>query len=483
MPALSSDYITFQAEVSSSVTNTTIVNTAEATAGSSYAEDSVVTQVRQAGDQYVPLYLELWPPHYYLPLTLRRYPVRLTLDPIPAPSAAHTYQVSWSWPDGIVAPYDHYVLQQSRTPNFLTVTQVWTTTVQSQLINYTYCPYYYRVRADSAADWGVGAWSVVQAAQASPPKPVLNAIPAPDGNGSFTVSWMPIPGYTPDQYVLQESATSDFASVTEWVVTGTSKLIEKGTNVGTWYYRVRADASCWGQGPWSDARSTTTLYYDDFSNSASGWPVYARLVIPETETHYRARYENGHYRIMVDPGGPLIWFHQPDAFAPYRPPTNKYCVETRVRLHKMYPPYDNPNWDYFPFWANGGLVFGANEENTNLYALCVTVGTDALNKIGWMIVNNPTYQFPRMGCNYTPGVKGGESSSLRTIDWHLFQVGVDGDQASVYIDGAYKGTFNMPGLSLTTRVGLIGGDYEVTPTDFHFDFFKVTPNVACGPVP
>ncbi|MBU0704216.1 MAG: DUF11 domain-containing protein [Chloroflexi bacterium] len=316
-----------------------------------------------------------------------------------------------------------------------------------------------------------------------PPIPELYSIPTPGDNNSYRVSWESIvtdPSH--DGYVLQEATNADFTvNVQEWLLSNAYRDFEKGLVAGTFYYRVRVDdADRWGEGPWSNVESVSIGFYDDFSNSSSGWPQRSVLVIPETDTHYRLRYEYGHYRIMIDPGGPPIWFHQPDAFAPYRPPNDKYCVETKIRFVKNQPPYDNSAWDYYPYWANAGLVFGANEANTNLYAVCLSVGGGG--NLGWFIVNNPTYAYPYKGCNYMDGVVGGEGAgSLATEVWHRFQVSVDGNWASVYIDGTYKGAWNMYGLGGTTRVGLVGGDYEVAPVDIRFDNFRVVPNVACAP--
>jgi hypothetical protein len=246
----------------------------------------------------------------------------------------------------------------------------------------------------------------------------------------------------------------------------------------TYYYRVRADDDdYWGEGPWSNVESVTTAdyYFDDFSDPNSGWPRVHKMVIKDTDSEYHLDYENGKYRIRVDPGGPDIWFHQPDALAPYRPNTDKYCVETKVRIFKGEDPYEP--WDYFPYWANGGLVFGANESNTRLYALCMSVGAEGF---GWFVVKNPEYQYPYKGCNYVQGSVGGQDAGAISAGWHTFQVAVDGDRATVYINGTRKGSWNMSGLSGTTRVGLIAGDYEITPVDFRFDNFKVVPNSDCG---
>jgi hypothetical protein len=232
---------------------------------------------------------------------------------------------------------------------------------------------------------------------------------------------------------------------------------------------------------WSDIQSVVIYidpgFFDDFSDSSSGWPIVRNLVIKETGSYYKTRYEEGQYRIMVDAGGPDIWFHQPDALAPYQVTTDKYCVEVKTFLAKNQPPYEG--WDFYPWWANGGLVFGANEANTNIYAVCVAVGADSM---GWFAVNNSEYEYPKLGCN-APGdeERPGEGGGLKYGEWHTFHVGVDGDTFEVWVDGVYKGKFGLSGLSATTRVGLIGGDYEMNPVDFRFDDFRVTPNQSCSP--
>jgi len=471
MPTLSWNRVTFSVVISPTDVGGWITNTATITASGGLSDTAAVAtyiSVRR---------------FYYLPLVLRNFPPAPTLNAIPAPDANASYTVSWGWPGGVPSGVSRYILQQSSTADFASITREYTTTGTSQVVNDAFEIYYYRVRADSDTVWSVGPWSNIQAGQAAPkPVPTLNPIPAPDGNASYVVSWS-WPGGTPagiSRYVLQQSLTSNFASINQqWTTTATSQQVTNAYAV--YYYRVRADSDTrWGVGPWSNVQvGQSAIYYDDFSNSASGWPIVTQVVIPETNSAYRLRYATGgYYRISIDAGGPPIWFYQPDALAPYRPPSDRYCVETLVRIRKGQPPYEA--WNYYPYWANGGLVFGANEANNNLYAVCLTVGSG--EDLGWFIVNNPTYSYPKKGCNYTPGVKGGEpAGTLNITQWHRFQVSVDGDQATVYVNGINKGTYLMSGLSATTRVGLIGGDYEVTPVDFWFDYFRVTPNAACVP--
>ncbi len=218
---------------------------------------------------------------------------------------------------------------------------------------------------------------------------------------------------------------------------------------------------------------------DHFDNASTGWPNDSGAIYDETTWQEVSRWwrgyntVDGHYRIRVDIGpAPWVWFYQPDALASYRPPTDKYCIETRI-------------WVNVPaFWGNAGLIFGANEANTDLYAACLGVGNDQFGNdfLGWFLVRNPVYQFPKKGvCGYQAGkiAEGTEGTSY--YGWNRIQVGVDGDVVDLWVGGVYIGRYTMPGLASTTRIGLTAGDYEVSPFEARFDYVKVTPNAACTP--
>ena len=308
-----------------------------------------------------------------------------------------------------------------------------------------------------------------------PYAPVLKDIQ--NSGGNYTVEWTyDHADVLATTYTLQEATDAAFTANVVNYSTSSKSYAFTGRSGSTYYYRVQGNNE-YGPGEWSNVKSVSLGFFDDFSNPNSGWPIVAKKVIPETNTYYRLRYDNGQYRIMIDAGGPYIWFHQPDALAPYRPPTDKYCVETRVRLVKGADPYEAWGGNAYPYWANGGLIFGINEANTNLYALCTSVGD---NQMGWFVAHNPVYKYPLKGCNYldNPGI-GQDAGALNISQWHTFKVGVDGNSFTIYIDGQNKGTYHLSGLSSTTRVGLIGGDYEITPVDYRFDDFRVTPNAAC----
>jgi len=309
-----------------------------------------------------------------------------------------------------------------------------------------------------------------------PPIPELDSIPTPGDNNSYRVSWESIvtdPSH--DGYVLQEATDADFTEdVEQWATSTTYRDFEKGLEIGTYYYRVRVDdADRWGQGPWSNVKSVSFGYYDDFSSSSSGWPNRGGLIWDggEWDVWWYTRYLTsvGQYQIKIDNGpAPVTWFWQPDAMAPYRPPTNKYCVETEVKFREPY------GW-----WANAGLVFGANESNTDLYMLCLGIG--AKPHLGWFVARNSDYDFPHIGCATKSGKIAEGEEGTDYYGWNKLQVGVDGNKAKVYVGGYHVGSWTMDGLIYTTRVGIVGGDYEVSDNDIRFDYFKVVPNVSCEP--
>lgn len=264
-------------------------------------------------------------------------------------------------------------------------------------------------------------------------------------------------------------------------VAGLGAFVDNVRVYADYGYRIALPVVIWEPTPTPTPTPTPRpIYFDDFSDPNSGWPR-VETQIPGTTSYYRLRYQDGIYRIMLDQGGPLTWFYQPDALAPYRPSSDKYCIEVDVLVVRGEDPYQE--WNFYPYWANGGLIFGANEGNTHLYALCLAVGAERGSSadFGWFLVNNPTYEYPRKGCNYLPGVIPGEAVGLDITRWQHLEVGVDGDKVVVFINGVYRGDWTMAGLSAMTRVGLVAGDYEVTPVDFRFDNFRVEPNVNCTP--
>jgi uncharacterized repeat protein (TIGR01451 family) len=311
-----------------------------------------------------------------------------------------------------------------------------------------------------------------------PNAPTLHDIVDPGvGVNDYTVRWSY--EYTvgqPISYTLQEANNPDFAGAAEYVVqhTGTeNELAFTDKPDGTYYYRVYAHNQ-WGHGQPSNVKSVTifTAYFDDFSAVGTGWPNQRGDIIDdrgEDRGDWYRRYRGGEYQIYIPQAEcwTCYWFLQPNALAPYRPPTNKYCVETRAR-------FEESGW-----WANMGLIFGANEKNDKFYSLCLSEG-DFADQLGWFLMMKDDYDFPKRGCSGpTEKIDGDNRDGTSRDDWNHLKVGVNGDTVRVWIGGVYKGKYSMDGLSSTTRVGLIGGVYEILPVDARFDYFKVTPNSDC----
>jgi uncharacterized repeat protein (TIGR01451 family) len=304
--------------------------------------------------------------------------------------------------------------------------------------------------------------------------PVLTITASTPANGVYTVSWMYVS--PPVEYVLQESTASSFkCNLHTYTATQPYRVFDKGAAIQTWYYRVRADGG-WGQGPWSDDASASTGYYDDFSCDDSGWPddkglVYYSQTDGENKYWRRGYRSDDYYRIYVDAGGPLIWFYQPDALAPYKPPTDKYCIEARVKYYAI------------GHWDNAALIIGANGSNTKLYMLGMSY---ASKKMSWGLLYKKDYDFPHKAFAGATTYAASPSSDpdLDWDGWNTLKVSVDGDYVtSMYINGKSKlsGSVKMDGLHDMTRVGVLAGVYEVTPLDWRVDYFKVTPDVACTP--
>jgi hypothetical protein len=64
-------------------------------------------------------------------------------------------------------------------------------------------------------------------------------------------------------------------------------------------------------------------------------------------------------------------------------------------------------------------------------------------------------------------------------DWNRVRLGINGDKVKVYIGDFYKGEKTLTGLSDTMYIGVIGGDYELTPIDIRFDYFRVIMGSDC----
>lgn len=238
--------------------------------------------------------------------------------------------------------------------------------------------------------------------------------------------------------------------------------------------------------------------FDDFSDPASGWPQDASFICnpydnvpitkpnkPDVVVYWTRGYNNGEYQFFVPPASaPYVWFCQPDALAPYVVNTDVYTVSTVAR----YTEGTYQGWKLNPWWDNAGLIFGASEDNTRLFMLCL--GTQTYVEGGrtqqWAVFANTPYPyklfdnpdkpyvFPYRGCSEdTNRVTGWSQSHINHEGANLLMAVVNGEVVKIYINGYHDSAweYTLPGLAATSRVGLIGGDYEYTPSDIRFDHF------------
>jgi len=394
------------------------------------------------------------------------------LNDIPTPGAGLSYNISWS---ASSLPVDRYVLQESTDADFTTVTREWQTTDTSQQVQNcsSYGTFYYRVRADDDDCWGQGPWSNVKSVNVSPPTLVLNDIPDPDENNSYTVSWseasIPV-----DQYVLQESTDADFTTITqEWQTTGTSQVIQKVSSYGTFYYRVRADDDdCWGQGPWSNVESVTVLfnYFDDFSDINSGWPS----LVGKTRWAF---YE-------VDPDPP-----DPGDGSPRPTDGNGYFI---ARRSSPSPPYaqfgpgvaipsanyeievDARWWDA-AYFATYQIFFGADSSFENYYALQVRINDSVTPYIC-------SYSLVKRVGGVTTYLQGWVDSSdihcekrrFSTAYWNHWKIRRENKWITVYVNGVELGSWKDSTFGANRYFGVGCTLYEgFTPSKPEYDNWSV----------
>jgi hypothetical protein len=160
-----------------------------------------------------------------------------------------------------------------------------------------------------------------------------------------------------------------------------------------------------------------------------------------------------------------MWFKQPDALAPYQPSSDKYCVETEIKFVKKC------------WWCVGGLVIGAPENNSKLYMFFL--GYLGNNFYDWNLASREPYIFPKMAGTGSTIWASETATNIKPDDYNKLSVSVDGNHVKAYLNGTKVAEEDLSGLKNMTRVGVFGGDYEITPSDFRFKYFKVIPNVAC----
>jgi hypothetical protein len=225
-------------------------------------------------------------------------------------------------------------------------------------------------------------------------------------------------------------------------------------------------------------------FYDDFSNNSNGWRTHQAECCLDSSICFDARehlsykyslfFQDGEYRVHVplDCRASPSQNHgdtrhiMPVSYAPgIVRPTGETCIQARGRVER---------WDsYWSFW---GLVLAGSSDMKTIYTLEV-------NNLGnWGIIRRDGYLYP--GMNHptddlniqTLVVPYSEANAQRYPAnafpaYNTLRVRINGDTVWVYINGQQVHKFTHGVISDLRYVGLIGGDWEITPTQIGYDYF------------
>lgn len=240
---------------------------------------------------------------------------------------------------------------------------------------------------------------------------------------------------------------------------------------------------------------TPPLYYlDSFDNPASGWYVgdalrhNSRCYFDGTcfsgwEVVATMNYVNSNYQIHIPTsfhggaGTVDTWFVHPAFAAPMPdslyPLPQRYCIEARGQFASSKGEYD-------PWWTYWGIVFAADATMKNFYSFMINANHD------YAITEHLNYVYPG---NRRPDGDSNINVQNYPVAWinrdlyqlipttmyNTLKVVVDGQLVSIYANGVLLESVWLSALP-RKRVGIIGGVWEITPVDLHFDYFRYTPN-------
>jgi uncharacterized repeat protein (TIGR01451 family) len=240
-------------------------------------------------------------------------------------------------------------------------------------------------------------------------------------------------------------------------------------------------------------------YYDSFDSSGSGWPddylpVWGNVPQGGQDPYYmivgyrhRGYAGAGEYllhtpKIPDELFGQHGWFKGLVALAPYANPYSgaAYCVEAQMRFH---------NWA--PWGATMGLLFAAddigNQSPSRFFALCFSAGASWESGLTWGLIREDSYVMePPSYLHYIKTQPCGSSDygisgvwndpDTNKGGWNVVRVCRSGSNASVYLNGVYKGTWYMAGLGdpSLTHMGASAGAHEHLPVEARLGYFRVT---------
>jgi len=430
----------------------------------------------------------------YFPVIFRRWPpvpLAPEVEAINNPQHRPTYSISWSYGgrEGIPDPYS-FTVQEDTNPDFSTpINYDAGSSTSLQLTKNQEGTFYYRVRGNNS--YGHGEYSDVVSTDVRlrPYAPTLHAIDNADGDNSYVVEWSYEYIYpTVDTFVLQEATNSQFSGAVNYPIDGavTSRAFTDKDNE-TYYYRVKGRNEE-GDGPWSATRSVTSVFvtadfYDDFSDPDSGWMTHdARCCLggcdrgdlqQHPEYKYSLWYEDGRYHVHIPldcrgGGNHGDTRHiYPVTYAPdVERPATRTCIELKGGFE---------HWD--PTWSFWGLVFAADDDKDTIYSLEV-------NNLGdWAVLKRTGYDFPGPNAPWQnetrreivdEGWTGGKKYPAHpAFEGNTLRAEVEGNKVKLFINGLEVGQYSNTEIGSFTKVGIIGGDWEITPTQIGYSYFYV----------
>ena len=238
-----------------------------------------------------------------------------------------------------------------------------------------------------------------------------------------------------------------------------------------------------------------SMYFEGFDDPNSGWYTgpalrYNNWCNEEGYCHEgwevvaEMSYYNNNYRFEIPltwqgpaTGNVDTWFVWPAEAAPlpaaYYPLSEHYCVEARGVFANML------DEDYQPYWAHWGIVFSANATMTELFSFQVNANHD------YAVLHHHNYIYPG---NRQPLTGEEENVEIPIINWstdipylipthnyNILKVVVNGHYIDIYVNGHHLRGVDA-GPIPAERIGLIAGDWEMTPVDVQIDYFKYDPN-------
>lgn len=296
------------------------------------------------------------------------------------------------------------------------------------------------------------------------PYPPSLKIDSDNGQGDYQLSWTyPYTEFTPTSYRFQESTASDFSVLTiNEIRTSPQSFTDKPS--GTYYYRVRGINS-YGEGEWSNVVQVVSAgFSDNFSDPNSGW--IRKVYYIDDRPVFDANYENGTYRAKIlrnDDG--LNNYKMGIVRAPWTNTLSHYQVE----VDHYFAVADDKKED--PVGGKGGLIFGATSDFKTLFVAEINFeGQCAVSKLTNVdgTIVNPNR--PGNGSIYWWGSCAAKAGYNQT---NVIKAVVNGNIASVYVNGQLVKSFTDNDLYGAHQVGFLSGSWERTPVEGRFDNFEV----------